>query len=159
MGVPSRRIGLALCCAALVAGVAAAGLWIGRDSGEGKDSGTARPPQLNGPLDLSADRLGPGDPFTLTFTDGRVVPGDFSLAVWDGFAWTYQYQLFGVAEPFEDGAQAWRTWRERTSYVPDQAVGGKGLVHLVMPSHLISGDYRLCAETTVPPVCAGLVVD
>jgi hypothetical protein len=159
MGVTSRRVGIALACLVAV-GVTVAVVWNNRGGGgdrHGPD-GSAQAPQLTGPMEVSPGRLRKGDPFTVTLTDGRVVGSDFSLAVWDGSGWTYQYQLFGSDDPFEDGDQPWRTWRERTDLVPDLALGGPAPIHLVVPSKVISGDFRLCVETTEPPVCSGLVV-
>jgi hypothetical protein len=158
MALASLRAVLALVCLVAV-GVAVAVVWNARDDGDQQDRDTsAQAPQLTGPLEVSPRRLRKGDPFTVTLTDGRVVGGDFSLAVWDGVGWTYQYQLFGSEEPHDDGAQPWRTWRERTDYVPDLALGGQAPIHLVVPSKIISGDFRLCVETTEPPICSGLVV-
>jgi len=159
MGVTSRRVGLALVCLVAAAAGVVAVVWSGRDGGDRTDrDGAAQAPQLTGPMEVSPGRVRKGDPFTVTLTDGRVVGSDFSLAVWDGAGWTYQYQLFGSEEPFEDGAQPWRTWRERTDLVPDLALGGQDPIHLVVPSKIISGDFRLCVETTEPPICSGLVV-
>jgi hypothetical protein len=163
MGVPSRRVSVALVCLVClgVAGVTVGALWLSRDGGDGGDRlDRAQPPQVTGPLEVSPGRLRQGDPFTVTLTDGHVVTGEFSLAVWDGVGWTYQYQLFGSGEPFEEGAQPWRTWRERTDSVPDQILGGPDPVHLVIPSRIIAGDYRLCVEPSEPPdpICSGLVV-
>jgi hypothetical protein len=158
MGVTSRRVGLALVCLVAV-GVTLAVVWNGRDGADRRDRDrSAQAPRLTGPMEVSPGRLRKGEPFTVTLTDGRVVGSDFSLAVWDGVGWTYQYQLFGSAEPFEDGAEPWRTWRERTGFVPDLALGGEAPIHLVVPSRVISGDFRLCVETTEPPICSGLVV-
>jgi hypothetical protein len=158
MRVTSRRAGLALVCL-VVAGVTVAVVWSSRDGDDRNDrDGATQAPQLTGPLEVSPGRVRRGEPFTVTLTDGRVVGSDFSLAVWDGTGWTYQYQLFGSDEPFEDGAQPWRTWRERTDFVPDLALGGPAPIHLVVPSKIIAGDFRLCVETTEPPICAGLVV-
>jgi len=163
MGVPSRRVSVALVCL-VVAGVTVAVLWSIRDGGDGDDrddrDSSARAPQITGPMEVSPGRLRKGDPFTVTLTDGHVVTGEFSLAVWDGVGWTYQYQLFGSGEPFEEGAQPWRTWRERTDSVPDQTLGGPDPVHLVVPSRIIAGDFRLCVEPSEPPdpICSALVV-
>jgi hypothetical protein len=158
MGVTSRRAVLALVCL-VAAGVTVAVVWNSRDDGDRRDGdASAAAPQLTGPLEVSPGRVRKGDPFTVTLTDGRVVGGDFSLAVWDGVGWTYQYQLFGSDEPFEEGAQPWRTWRERTDLVPDLALGGPAPIHLVVPSKIISGDFRLCVETTEPPICSGFVI-
>ena len=92
----------------------------------------------------------------MTSTEERVVEGGFSLAVWDGVGWTYQYQLLG-SRPVADGAQRWRTWSERTAYVPDVTLGSEPVL-LVIPSHAIAGDYRLCVEAPDPLICAGLTL-
>ena len=42
----------------------------------------------------------------MTSTDERVVEGGFSLAVWDGVGWTYQYQLLGSVDPVETAPSA-----------------------------------------------------
>ena len=120
-------------------------------------SGATEAPEISGPLRLSSDSLEKSEAFTATFTDERAVPGDFSLAVWNGTGWTYQYQLFGADEPFGDGDQAWRTWSERTAYLPDPDVGRGAPIHLVIPSHVITGEFRLCSEPS-GEACAGLTV-
>ena len=164
MGVTSRWKALAV-VGVLLVGLAAVVAWLvwdgddgdDRDDGEERD-GSAGAPAVTGPLEVSPDRLSPLDPFTVTMTDGRRVHGDFSLAVWDGVGWTYQYQLLGSASGVDDGAQRWRTWSERTMALPDLQLGGDEPIHLVVPSHIISGDYRLCDEYSAPPICTGLTV-
>jgi len=152
-----RRTWLGPACAVLAVSLA------GASCATEDDPGGTQAPDIGGSLILSASELAQGEEFTATFADDRVVPGDFSLAVWNGTDWTYQYQLFGSDEPFVGDAQAWRTWRERTSYLPDEEVGGGRPIHLVVPSRVISGDFRLCAESPgsrEQDACAGLrIVD
>ena len=157
MAATGRRVWLAL-AGVLVVGLAVTVVWVVRDGDEDDDrQDGAESPPISGPLEVSPDRLGRGEEFTVTSTDERVVEGGFSLAVWDGVGWTYQYQLLGSEGSVEDGAQRWRTWSERTSYVPDVVLGSKPVL-LVVPSNAIAGDYRLCVESPEPPVCAGLTV-
>ena len=97
MGVTGRRARLAV-AGVLVVGVAVAVVWVVRDGDEKPASNGLPPaPQLSGPLEVSPDRLRQDEEFTVTTTDERVVEGGFSLAVWDGVGWTYQYQLLGSA--------------------------------------------------------------
>lgn len=139
----------------------AAALWIlnlGTDTTKGEGSQVSPPaPTLNGELTVSSAVVSPGERFSVTVTDQRVVGVDFSLSVWDGKEWNYEYQLFSSRRPVKDDATPWMPWEDRL-ITSDEGIGGKNPIYFAVPDDIELGEYRLCAEKSQPPACSALTV-
>jgi hypothetical protein len=114
--------------------------------------------RLQGSMEVSPERVRPGEQVAVRLPDHKVFGIAFSLGDWQQAGWQTRYYLSSDGGDLNWTPSWWSVEDSERRGWPDIGVGGPEPHHLVIPDSAPADTYRLCTANTLKKACAMITV-
>jgi hypothetical protein len=132
------------------------------DSSRPAEPDPTQPPRLEskwrGSMDVSPDRVRPGEQIAIRLSDDGVRGIAFSLDAWEESRWRTQFYLTSDGGSLHWTPSWWSIEDSEGRGWVDIGVGGPEPDHVIIPDIAPAGTYRLCTANTHKKACALVTV-